>query len=272
MGGGVRNPGIGNSGPLRTCDAWVFLTARENLRCVRPFAAGGSGPCAVILSAGADGTCTRSNLASVTSAGTSAGSSEVIGRATVGDGADGTATAGVSPDTGLSGCGIINTAMSMRAKPVGNAIHPAHLAVGITRRRICWSRDLGPGSDGDGSTSPCHSHKPVSLVSVLINAVGGDIGAFPVMIGALPCAWPTNSSSSACMAHNPLSVAAPISSVRSVRRPRTGSGRIGFAAAPTRRRWPHRLDGLLARQIGDQSNHRIEVRRRQSVIFKAEGR
>ena len=174
-----------------------------------------------------DGTCTRSNLASVISAGSAA----TVGGAMVGDGADESATAGVSADTGLSGCGIFNTAMKMRAKPVGNAIHPAHPAAGITRRRICWSRDLGPGSDGDGSTSPCHSHKPVSLVSVLINAAGGDIGAFPVAIGALPYAWPINSPASACMAHNPFLVAAPISSVHSVRRPRTGSGRIGIATA-----------------------------------------
>ena len=227
MTGGVSTPAIGTGGPLRTCDAWIFLPVRDNLRCARPFATGGSGFCSVILAAGADGTCTRSNLASVISAGSAA----TIGPATVGDGADESATAGVSADIGLSGCGIFNTAMKMRAKPVGNAIHPAHAAAGITRRRICWSRDLGPGGDGDGSTSPCHSHKPVSLVSVLINAAEGEIGAFPVAIGALPYAWPINSPASACIAHNPFLVAAPISSVHSVRRPRTGSGRIGFATA-----------------------------------------
>jgi len=231
MTGGVSTPAIGTGGPFRTCEAWIFLPVRDNLRCTRPFATGGSGPCSVILAAGADGTCTRSNLASVISAGSTA----TIGRATVGNGADESATAGVSADTGLSGCGTFDTAMKIRAKPVGNAIHPAHPAAGITRRRICRSRDLGPGSDGDGSTSPCHSHKPVSLVSVLINAAEGDIGAFPIAIGALPYAWPINSPinslGSVCMAHNPFLVAAPISSVHSVRRRRTGSGRIGFATA-----------------------------------------
>jgi hypothetical protein len=163
-----------------------------------------------------------------------------IGRVTAGD--EGV-IAGVSADTGLSGlseCGIIDIAIDMSAKPIGNAIHPAHPAAGSTRRRICWSRDWGPGSDGDGSTSPCHSHKPVSLVSVLTNAAEGDIGGVPIPIGAVLYAWSISSPDSACMAHNSLLVVA--------------TSPVQFRAAPpdglrphrfrNRRRWPYRLDVL----------------------------
>ena len=225
MGGGVSTPGVGNSGPLRTCDAWVFLFAvRDNLCCAPPFAPGGSGPCAVILAAGADGTCTRSNLASVTSA----GGTGTIGGITAGDGADESATPGVSTDTGLSGRGIIDTARNARAKPAGTDIQPAHPAAAIMRRTNCWSRDLGRGSAGGGGASPCQSHKPASLISVLTNAAEGEIGGVPLTIGALLYAWSISSPVSACMAHIPLLVATPISRVHSVRHPRTGSGRIGL--------------------------------------------
>jgi hypothetical protein len=169
----------------------------------------------------------------------SAGGTATIGRATVGNGADESATAGVSADTSLSGCGFINIVMNTRAKPVGNAIHPTRLAAGMMRRRVCRALDLRRQNDRDGGTSPCHTHKPDSLVSALINAAEADIGTFPVTIGALLDAWPAISSGSACMAHNPLLVAAPISRVRSVRCPWTASGRIAFAAAPNRPRWPY---------------------------------
>ena len=196
MGGGVSTPGIGNSGRLRTCDAWVFLAVRDNLRFARPFAAGGSGPCAVILAAGADGTCTRSNLASVTSA----GGTGTIGGITAGDGADESATSGLSADTGLSGREIIDNARNARAKPAGTAIQPARPTAGMMRRRICRPRDLGRGSNGrDGGTSPCHSHKPASLISVLTNRAEGDTGGVPVAIGALLYVSPISSRDSACM-------------------------------------------------------------------------
>jgi hypothetical protein len=78
------------------------------------------------------------------------------------------ATAGLSADTDLSGCGVIDTAMAIRAKPMGNAILPAHPAAGMMRRKIGWARDLGRGSEGCSGASPCHSHKPDSLLSVLI--------------------------------------------------------------------------------------------------------
>jgi hypothetical protein len=157
----------------------------------------------------------------------SAGGTATIGFATVGDGADESATPGVSNDTGLSGRGIIDTARNARAKPAGTAIQPAHPAAGIMRRTNCWSRDLGRGSAGGGGASPCQSHKPASLISVLTNAAEGDIGGVPLTIGALLYAWSISSSVSACMAHIPLLVATPIYRVHSVRHPGTGSGRIG---------------------------------------------
>src|SRR5260370_852177 len=127
----------------------------------------------------------------------------------------------------MTGGVIIDMAINMRAKRLGSTIHPAHLAAIMMRRRSCWSRGLGRGSDGEGGTSPCHSHRPASLASVLINVAEGDIGAFPVTIGALPDAWPINSPGSACMAHNPPLVAALIFRGHSVRRPgraQTASG------------------------------------------------
>ena len=61
------------------------------------------------------------------------------GPATVGDVADEGATAGVSAGDGLSGWGIINTAINVRAKPaIGNAIQPAHPAADMMCGRICW--------------------------------------------------------------------------------------------------------------------------------------
>jgi hypothetical protein len=92
--------------------------------------------------------------------------------ATVGDGADESATAGLSADTGLSGCGIIDIAINVRANPVGSAIQPAHPAAGMMRRRICWSRDLGPESDGGGGASldppcsVCMAHNPLSVATI----------------------------------------------------------------------------------------------------------
>jgi hypothetical protein len=153
--------------------------------------------------------------------------------ATVGDGADESATAGLSADTGLSGCGIIDIAINVRANPVGSAIQPAHPAAGMMRRRICWSRDLGPESDGGGGASPCHSHKPASLLSVLIKTASaeGDIGAPPVTAAALLYARPIDPPCSVCMAHNPLSVAAPPSRVQSDG-PWTGSAPHRFRGCP----------------------------------------
>jgi hypothetical protein len=198
----VSTPGVGNSGRLRTCDAWVFLAGRDNLRCARPFTTGVSGPCAVILGAGGGGTCTCSGLPS------SAGVRGTIGGVTAGEGADESATAGLSADTGLSGRGIIDTARNARAKPAGTAIQPAHPAAGMMRRRNCWLRDLGRGRVGGGSASPCHSHNPDSLRSVLTNCDGGDIGGVPVTIGALLYASFISSRASACMAPHPLLIAA----------------------------------------------------------------
>jgi hypothetical protein len=91
-----------------------------------------------------------------------------IRSAAAGDGAGESATAGLSADTDLSGCGVIDTAMAIRAKPMGNAILPAHPTAGMMRRKIGWARDLGRGSEGCSGASPCHSHKPDSLLSVLI--------------------------------------------------------------------------------------------------------
>jgi hypothetical protein len=176
---------------------------------------------------------------------TSAGSTEGIGPVAVGGGVDESATAGASADTGFSGCCIIDIAIKVRTKPPGSTIHPAHLAAIMMRRRSRWSRDLGPGSDGDGGTSPCHSHRPDSLVSVLINAAEGDIGAFPVTIGALPDAWAIKSAGSACMANNPPLVAAPISRVHSLATPRTLSG---TGSQPSQLgAWPYRPGGILSR-------------------------
>ena len=128
----------------------------------------------------------------------------------------------------LSGRAPIDTARNTRAKPAGTAIQPAHRAAGIMRRKNCRSRDLGRGSAGGGGASPCHSHKPASLMSVLISAVDGDVGASPVTIGATLYAWPINSRGSACMDHNPLFVVAPISCAPSVRRRRTASAQHRF--------------------------------------------
>jgi hypothetical protein len=233
MSGGVSTPGVGNSGRLRTCDARVFLAVRDNLGCARPFTNGVSGPCAVIVAAGGTGgTCTCSGLRSP------AGVRATIGGVTAGEGADESAAAGLSADTGLSGCGNIDTARTARAKPAGTAIQPAHPAAGIMRRRNCWLRDFGRGSVGGGGASPCHSHNPDSLRSVLTNWAEEDIGGVPVTIGALLYASFISSRASACMLHIPLLVAAPIPAwqppnhrrwpYHSVRRPRTDSGRIGL--------------------------------------------
>ena len=148
----------------------------------------------------------------------------------VGDGADEGATAGRSADTGLSGCGIINIAINVRANPVGSAIQPAHPAAGMMRRRMCRSRDLGRGNDGGDGASPCHSHKPDSLLSVLIKTASDefDVGASSVTATA----WPIDPRCSACMAHkSPLSCSADIP--RAVRRhPGTGSAAHRFSKRP----------------------------------------
>jgi len=132
----------------------------------------------------------------------------------VGDVADEGATAGRSADTGLSGCGIINIAINVRANPVGSAIQPAHPAAGMMRRRMCRSRDLGRGNHGGDGASPCHSHRPDSLLSVLIKTASDefDVGASSVTATA----WPIDPRCSACMAHkSPLSCT-PTSRVQSV--------------------------------------------------------
>ena len=225
MGGGVSTPGIGNSGRLRRCEAWVFLAIRDNLCCARLFTTSGSGPCAVSSAArGSDGTCALSKSASVSSArGTG-----TIGRVTPGDGFDESATAGLSGDTGRSS---IDTVRNARAKPAGTAIQPAHAAAGVTRRRNRRSRDLGRAGAGGGGASPSHSHNPDSWGSVLTNGAEGTIGVVAVKLGTLPCVRPI-SSSSACIPYIPLLVAAPIPAWRPpnhcVRRPRTDSGRIGL--------------------------------------------
>ena len=151
--------------------------------------------------------------------------------ATVGDGADESATAGLLADTGLSGCGIIEIAINVRANPVGSAIQPAHPAAGMMRRRICRSRDLGRGNDTGDGASPCHSHKPASLLSALIKTVSveSDIGASSDTATASLYAWPIDPRCSACMAHkSPLSGSATIP--RAVRRPLDG-----LSAAPVSR-------------------------------------
>jgi hypothetical protein len=182
--------------------------------------------------------------------------------ATVGDGADEGATVGLSADTGLSGCGIIDIATNVRANPVGSAIQPAHPAAGMIRRRICRSRDLGRGSDAGDGASPCHSHKPASLLSALIKTVSveGDIGASCGTATASLYAWPIDPCCSACMAHkSPLSCSATIP--RAVRRPLDG-----LSAAPV-----SRLPSLVvARCIGERNHHRFEVRGRPRVLFVVE--
>ena len=190
----------------------------------------------------------------------------MIGRVTAGGGADGSAAAGISADTGLSGRATIDTARNARAKPAGTAIQPAHRAAGIMRRKNCRSRDLGRGSAGGGGASPCHSHKPASLMSVLISAVDGDVGASPVTIGATLYAWPINSRGSACMDHNPLFVVAPISNIlRAVgATPPDGLGAASVSKLPYRR------DPFLAGRFGVRNNHGFEVRRRPRVLFVAE--
>jgi hypothetical protein len=125
-----------------------------------------------------------------------------VGPATVGDVADESATVGVSAGDGLSGWGIINTAINVRAKPaIGNAIHPAHPEADMMRGRICSWRDLGRESDGGGGASPCHSHKPASLLSVLIKTASAerDRGASSVTATASLYAWPIDSRCAACM-------------------------------------------------------------------------
>jgi hypothetical protein len=136
----------------------------------------------------------------------SAGGTGTIGRPTAGDGADESAPPGVSADTGPSGRGIIDTARDARAKPAGTAIQPAHPAPGTMRRRNCWSRYLGRQSAGAGGASPCHHHRPASLISVLTNRAEGAIGGVPVTIGALLYVLPKTSPGSACTTHIPLLV------------------------------------------------------------------
>ncbi len=200
----------------------------------------------------------------------SAGGTGTIGRVTAGDGDDESAPPGVSADTGRSGRGIIDTARDARAKPAGTAIQPAHPAAGTMRRRNCWSRYLGRRSAGGGGASPCHNHRPASLISVLTNRAEGATGGVPITIGALLYVLPKTSPGSACTAHIPLLVAANSRVPRAT--PRTGSGPHRFRSRPNSSfgEWPWRSDGLPERQIGDQSNHRIEVRRRPRVIFMAE--
>jgi hypothetical protein len=179
--------------------------------------------------------------------------------ATVGDVADEGATAGRSGDTGLSGCGIINIAINVRANPVGSAIQPAHPAAGMMRRRMCRSRDLGRGNDGGDGASPCHSHKPDSLLSVLIKTASDefDVGASSVTATA----WPIDPRCSACMAHkSPLSCSADIP--RAVRRhPGRAQRRTGFRSGPVSL-WRGSIDG--------RNHHRFEVRGRLRVLFVAE--
>jgi hypothetical protein len=137
------------------------------------------------------------------------------------------------------------------------------------RRRNCWSRDLGRGSADVGGASPCHNHKPASLISVLTNRAEGDIGGAPVTIGALLYVWRISSPGSACTAHVPLLVAAPVPACVTY----DTRGRTQVASVcnrPSRRQWPYRPDDLLTGRIGGRNNHPIEVRRRPRVIFVAE--
>ena len=130
----------------------------------------------------------------------------MIGPATMGEEVDEGTTRGVSAGASLSEWGIIKTTTNVRAKPaVGNAIQRAHPAAGMMRRRICPSRDLGWGSDPGGGASPCHSHKPASLLSTLIKTASaeGDIGASSLMATASPYAGLIDPRCSACMATIP---------------------------------------------------------------------
>jgi hypothetical protein len=166
----------------------------------------------------------------------------MIGPATVGEKADEGVTRGVSAGAGLCEWGIIKTTTNVRAKPaVGNAIQPAHPAAGMMRRRICRSQDLGRGSDTGGGASPCHSHKPASLLSVLIKTASaeGDIGASSFTATTSPYAGPIDPLCSACIAtipsqlqHRPLfSPSAPLDGI---------SARTGFETASSRRGEAHR--------------------------------
>ena len=156
-----------------------------------------------------------------------------IGPATVGDVIDEGATMGVFAGDGLCESGIINTVINVRAKPaIGNAIQPAYPAADMMRGRICWWRDLGRESDGGGGASPCHSHKPASLLSVLIKTASAecDTGASSVTAPASLYAWPIDPRCSACM-KSPLSCSANIR--RAVRRhPRTGLATHRFRSYP----------------------------------------
>ena len=154
-----------------------------------------------------------------------------IGRVTAGDGTNERAPPGVSADTDPSGRGVIDTARNTRAKPAGTAIQPTHPAAGMMRQRYPWSRDLGRGGAGSGGASPCHSHKPASLISVLTNGAEGDIGGVPVTIGALLYVSPISSRDSACMAPTFLSRLQPIPAY-SVRHPRTRPGPHRFGSRP----------------------------------------
>jgi hypothetical protein len=129
----------------------------------------------------------------------------------------------VSTGAGLCEWGTIKTTTNVRAKPaVGNATQPAHPAAGMMRLRICRSRDLAWGSDTGGG-SPCHSHKPASLLSVLIKTASaeGDIGASSFMATVSPYAGPIDPLCSACIAtipsqlqHHPLfSPSAPLDGI-----------------------------------------------------------
>ena len=62
--GGVRTPGMETCGPLRTLGVLVFFAVRDDLCCACHFAVRGSGTRAVILVAGADGSCTSNSIGS----------------------------------------------------------------------------------------------------------------------------------------------------------------------------------------------------------------
>jgi hypothetical protein len=156
-----------------------------------------------------------------------------IGRATVGDGIDEGGTVGVSADIGLSGCDIIDTEINVRAKPAGSTIQPAHPAADMMRGKICWLRDLGRESEGGGGASPCHSHKPDSLLSVLIKTASaeGDIGASSVTATASLYAWPIDPRCSACMPTIPSQLHRQTSRVQSVGSHGRAQHGTGFEAA-----------------------------------------
>jgi hypothetical protein len=130
----------------------------------------------------------------------------------VDDEADESATAGASADTDLSGRGIIDTTINIRTEPAGSVIQPADPAAGMMRRRICWARDFGRGGEGCDGASPCHNHKPDSLLSVLIKTAFAEagIGAPSAAIVASLYAWPIATPCSASIAHDLLPVAAVI--------------------------------------------------------------